>query len=63
MQDFYHVEFCSLHVRASNTAARHLYLDTLGYKQHNVEKAYYADDEDGIECRLRLCPEEDGLAA
>lgn len=30
-------------VRVSNTAALTLYRDTLGFKQHDLDKQYYAD--------------------
>lgn len=43
MQVTFGAHYCSLHVRESNTAAFHLYNKTLGYLQHDVEVAYYAD--------------------
>ena len=48
----YKTESCSLHVRVSNEAALHLYVDTLGYENVGTEKAYYADGEDAYNMRL-----------
>jgi ribosomal protein S18 acetylase RimI-like enzyme len=48
----YKTESCSLHVRVSNKAALHLYVDTLGYENTGTEKAYYADGEDAHNMRL-----------
>ena len=38
-------------VRVSNQAAIHLYVDTLGYEQNDVEAKYYADGEDAYDMR------------
>lgn len=35
----------------SNQAAIHLYTDTLGYEQNDVESKYYADGEDAYDMR------------
>ena len=47
----YKTESCSLHVRVSNKAALHLYVDTLGYENTGTEKAN-ADGEDAHNMRL-----------
>ena len=44
-------QYCSLHVRKSNTAAFHLYNETLGYAIHEIEAKYYADGEDAYDMR------------
>lgn len=46
MQESFGAVFCSLHVRYTNMAAKHLYSETLGYKVTDIEKGYYADGED-----------------
>ena len=46
MAAVFDAEYCSLHVRVSNQAAIHLYVDVLGYEKKDVERAYYADGED-----------------
>ena len=51
MKEVFRAEYVSLHVRESNTAAFHLYNNTLGYKQHKVEAKYYADGEDAYDMR------------
>lgn len=51
MQDTFGAEYVSLHVRKSNTAAYHLYTETLGYEQHDIEAKYYADGEDAYDMR------------
>ena len=51
MQGVYDAMYCSLHVRVSNAAAIHLYVDVLGYEQKDVEKKYYADGEDAHDMR------------
>ncbi|EER02670.1 N-acetyltransferase subunit ARD1, putative [Perkinsus marinus ATCC 50983] len=43
MHETFDAEYVSLHVRVSNTAALTLYRDTLGFKQHDLDKQYYAD--------------------
>ncbi|KAK4534566.1 hypothetical protein CDCA_CDCA02G0591 [Cyanidium caldarium] len=57
MRQVYQVPFVSLHVRANNEAAKHLYMHTMGYVLHKVEKQYYADGEDAHELRLWLASE------
>jgi ribosomal protein S18 acetylase RimI-like enzyme len=46
MQTVYGAAFCSLHVRVGNRAAFGLYKDKLGYEIFDIEKGYYADNED-----------------
>lgn len=48
MKQVFKAEYVSLHVRKSNYAAYHLYTETLGYEQHDVEKGYYADGEEYV---------------
>jgi len=55
MEEVYNAEHVSLHVRAySNRAAFHLYSDTLGFEIHDLEKKYYADNEDAYDMRRVL---------
>jgi GNAT superfamily N-acetyltransferase len=56
MQAVFDAHYVSLHVRKSNTAAFHLYTQTLGYETHDVEKAYYADGEDAYDMRKPFRP-------
>ncbi|GKT26149.1 N-acetyltransferase Ard1-like protein [Aduncisulcus paluster] len=56
-------EYCSLHVRLSNVAAKHLYIDTLGFKKHETTEKYYADGEDAFECRYYFSDVEKELKA
>lgn len=51
----------SLHVRESNSAAYHLYNETLGYVKYDKEKGYYADGEDAwdMRCYFQENMEED----
>ena len=51
MRGVYDAKYCSLHVRVSNAAAIHLYVDVLGYDKKDVEKKYYADGEDAHDMR------------
>lgn len=51
MKDTFEAEYASLHVRKSNEAAKHLYIDSLGYDIHDVEAKYYADAEDAYDMR------------
>jgi ribosomal protein S18 acetylase RimI-like enzyme len=51
MQDTFNAAFVSLHVRKSNTNAKHLYQKTLGFEIHDIEAKYYADDEDALDMR------------
>ena len=54
MVESFQAEYVSLHVRVSNVAARHLYEDTLGFKNEKTEAKYYADGEDAFSMRLDL---------
>ncbi|KAI9731735.1 MAG: N-terminal acetyltransferase A complex catalytic subunit ard1 [Cirrosporium novae-zelandiae] len=54
MAEVYSAHYVSLHVRVSNTAALHLYRDTLGFEVQNTESKYYADGEDAFGMRLNL---------
>ncbi len=64
MMELYGAKFCSLHVRATNRAAFHLYNETLGFNVHKVEKGYYADGEDAFEMRTpEFVPADFGLDA
>ncbi len=56
MEETFESHYCSLHVRKSNTAAIHLYRNTLGFKVHDTEEKYYADDEDALDMRKTLKP-------
>ncbi|KAH0836115.1 hypothetical protein AYO21_02755 [Fonsecaea monophora] len=66
MAEVFNANYVSLHVRMSNTAALHLYRDTLGFEVEKVESKYYADGEDAFAMRMDLksmqiksLPEED----
>ena len=64
MAEMYGAHYVSLHVRMSNTAALHLYRDTLGFTVDKIEAKYYADGEDAYSMRmdltnLRLQPESE----
>ncbi|KAG5916056.1 N-terminal acetyltransferase A complex catalytic subunit ard1 [Claviceps capensis] len=54
MVESYNAKYVSLHVRVSNTAARHLYEDTLKFTNEKMEAKYYADGEDAFCMRLDL---------
>ncbi|KAF2258354.1 acyl-CoA N-acyltransferase [Lojkania enalia] len=54
MYETYSAHYVSLHVRVSNTAALHLYRDTLGFTVDKVEHKYYADGEDAYSMRMEL---------
>jgi N-alpha-acetyltransferase 10/11 len=54
MAETYSAHYVSLHVRVSNTAALHLYRDTLGFTVDKVEAKYYADGEDAYSMRMDL---------
>lgn len=54
MQEAFGSHYCSLHVRYTNTAAFHLYSQTLGYKIEIVEKGYYADGEDAYSMKCEF---------
>ena len=63
MQGVFEAKYCSLHVRVSNAAAIHLYVDILGYEKNDIEKKYYADGEDAHDMRKtfkRLAEEVEG---
>lgn len=51
MQETFSAEYVSLHVRQSNAAAKHLYVESLKYDIHDVEAKYYADAEDAYDMR------------
>lgn len=51
MQHAFGAEYMSLHVRKSNTAAFHLYSETLQFEIFEIEKGYYADGEDAYDMR------------
>lgn len=51
MRETFEAEYASLHVRKSNAAAKHLYIESLGYEIHDVEAKYYADAEDAYDMR------------
>ncbi len=54
MEAVFNGEYVSLHVRKTNTAAFHLYSQTLGFENHGIEKGYYADGEDAYDMRKTL---------
>lgn len=54
MAETFAAHYVSLHVRVSNTAALHLYRDTLGFTVDKVEPKYYADGEDAYSMRMEL---------
>jgi hypothetical protein len=54
MAETFSAHYVSLHVRVSNTAALHLYRDTLGFTVDKIEAAYYADGEDAYSMRMEL---------
>lgn len=54
-------QYVSLNVRVSNTAALHLYRDTLGFTMEKVEAAYYADKEDAYSMKMDLSKLRDAL--
>ncbi|KAL5543622.1 hypothetical protein UlMin_007406 [Ulmus minor] len=49
MKQVFGTKYVSLHVRKSNKAMFNLYVETLGYKIHDVETKYYADGEDAYD--------------
>lgn len=69
MQEVFHAEYVSLHVRKSNRAAFSLYTQTLQFEIHDIEAKYYADSEDAYDMRKyfpnakRNKPAEGGGAA
>ena len=54
MVETFGAQYVSLHVRMSNSAALHLYRNTLGFKVEKVESSYYADGEDAHSMRMDL---------
>ena len=54
MAETFSAHYVSLHVRVSNTAALHLYRDTLGFTVDKTEPKYYADGEDAFHMRMEL---------
>lgn len=54
MEGVFCASYSSLHVRASNRGALHLYVDTLGYDVCDREPGYYADGEDAFDMRRPL---------
>jgi hypothetical protein len=54
MAETFNAHYVSLHVRVSNTAALHLYRETLGFTVDKVEAKYYADGEDAYSMRIEL---------
>lgn len=54
MAETFGAAYVSLHVRMSNTAALHLYRETLGFSVDKVEAKYYADGEDAYSMRMDL---------
>lgn len=54
MAETFNAHYVSLHVRVSNTAALHLYRNTLGFTVDKVEPKYYADGEDAYSMRIEL---------
>lgn len=61
MAETFAAHYVSLHVRMSNTAALHLYRDTLGFTVDKVEAKYYADGEDAYSMRMELSDLKDDL--
>ena len=60
MVESHQAQYVSLNVRVSNTAALHLYRDTLGFKVDKIEEKYYADGEDAYSMRMDLTKLLDG---
>jgi N-alpha-acetyltransferase 10/11 len=54
MRDTFNARYSSLHVRKSNAAAKHLYIEKLGYEVHDIEAKYYADAEDAYDMRCKF---------
>jgi peptide alpha-N-acetyltransferase len=54
MAETFGAQYVSLHVRVSNTAALHLYRDTLGFRVDKIEAKYYADGEDAYGMKMDL---------
>lgn len=60
MKETFKAQYASLHVRKSNSAAKHLYIETLGYEVHDIESKYYADAEDAYDMRCYFKGKDDG---
>jgi|SRR5690242_7059228 len=54
MAETFSAAYVSLHVRQSNTAALHLYRETLGFSVEKIEAKYYADGEDAYSMKMDL---------
>lgn len=54
MVECFGARYVSLHVRVSNTAALHLYRDTLKFTVDKVENKYYADGENAFSMKKDL---------
>lgn len=63
MKETFKAQYASLHVRKSNSAAKHLYIETLGYEVHDIEAKYYADAEDAYDMRCHFNRKEDGSSS
>lgn len=63
MVETYGAQYVSLHVRESNFAALHLYKETLGFDQENIELKYYADGEHAYRMKLDLASIKEQLDA
>lgn len=59
MKEVYGAHYCSLHVRRTNAAARHLYQETLKYRTHEVDEGYYLDGEDAFHMKRYFRPTGD----
>jgi len=58
MKEVFNADYVSLHVRKSNSAAFHLYTQTLGYETNEIEAKYYADGEDAYDMRKQFKPKK-----
>lgn len=63
MRESFRAGYASLHVRKSNAAAKHLYVESLGYKIHDIEAKYYADAEDAFDMRKRFVEAAESLSS
>lgn len=54
MRESYGAESVSLHVRKSNSAALHLYKETLQFEVLKIDEGYYADGEDAYSMMKKL---------
>ncbi|KAA6393337.1 MAG: putative acyl-CoA N-acyltransferase [Streblomastix strix] len=69
LAEIYDSPYCTLHVRKSNEAAKHLYHCTLGYEVDEVVRSYFADGEDAYYMKVptkreqfkHVCPEIEQL--